>query len=645
MTAMTHIGGMLELLKIDAAEEKSIEPLQLPPDSDKGCTAADVEKEDGCDAKFGLIMKCVRDGVVSVINNLKSDADALEKIKFAKAVINQIGAGAEGIFMLAEACYGDKDKNPYQHWVDTWTASEEDVKNAPAEEIERYTQLLLKDLGEVVKTFDVLLSGEGTKEDGIRAIHHIGGMMHLLQLDAASEKSIDPMDLPADSDNGCTAADVEKEDGCDAKFGLVLRCIRGGVVAVMDGLKSDKDAVTKIGFAKAIINKIGEGGEGVFKLAEACYGNNNKYDHWVDTWKATEEDVAKASDEEVKRYTGLLLRDLQDVVDNLNVVLSGEGSKEAGIRAMQHIAGMMELLRIDAEEGKQSIRPMDLPEGSDKGCTAADVEKQDSCDAKFGVILTCVKGGVVAVMKNLKSDSDVVKKISFAKAVINSIGARAKDIFYLAHQCYGDTKEADKYQHWVDTWMSTEEEIKNAPAEKVKRYTSLLLKDLRMVVGNIDSLLSGKGGEAEGLEAMKHIGGMMELLRLHSEEGEESIQPMELPKDSDKGCTAADVEGKEGCDAKFGLILGCVKKGLVAVINVLESDEGAVAKVKFAKAVIHSIGAEAEGIFQLAEYCYGGKKEKLEKGGKPAENKKMLDEKKTKREKLERLLLEYLNRK
>ncbi|XP_062595759.1 uncharacterized protein LOC134257128 isoform X2 [Saccostrea cucullata] len=636
---MTHIGGMLELLKIDAAEEKSIEPMQLPPDSDKGCNAADVEKEEGCDAKFGLIMRCIKDGLVAVINHLKSDADPLEKVKFAKAVINQIGAGAEDIFKLAEACYGDKDKNPYQHWVDTWTASEEDVKNAPAEEIERYTRLLLKDLGEVVKTLDVLLTGEGTKEDGIRAMHHIGGMMHLLQLDAASEKSIDPMELPADSDKGCTAADVEKQDGCDAKFGLVLRCIRGGVVAVMDGLKSDKDAVTKISFAKAIINKIGEGGEGVFKMAEACYGNQNNYDHWVDTWKASAEDVAQASDEDVKRYTGLLLRDLQDVVDNLNVVLSGKGTKEDGIRAMQHIAGMMELLRIDAEEGKQSIPPMVLPEGSDKGCTAADVEKQESCDAKFGVILSCVKGGVVAVMENLKSDADVVKKIGFAKAVINSIGAKGKDIFYLAHQCYGETEEADKYQHWVDTWKATEEEIKNAPAEEVKKYTGLLLKDLRMVVGNIDSLLSGKGGEAEGLEAMKHIGGMMELLRLHSEEGEKSIQPMELPKDSDKGCTAADVEAKESCDAKFGLILGCVKKGLVSVINVLESNTDTVNKVKFAKAVIHSIGAKAEGIFQLAEYCYGGKKEEA------ARKKKMLDEKRAKKERLERLLLEYLNRK
>lgn len=34
----------------------------------------------------------------------------------------------------------------------------------------------------------------------------------------------------------------------------------------------------------------------------------------------------------------------------------------------------------------------------------------------------------------------------------------------------------------------------------------------------------------------------------------------------------ADVENTEGCDAKFGLIFGCVRKGVDAVIQNLESD-------------------------------------------------------------------------
>lgn len=34
----------------------------------------------------------------------------------------------------------------------------------------------------------------------------------------------------------------------------------------------------------------------------------------------------------------------------------------------------------------------------------------------------------------------------------------------------------------------------------------------------------------------------------------------------------ADVENTEGCDAKFGLIFGCVRKGVKAVIQNLESD-------------------------------------------------------------------------
>lgn len=34
----------------------------------------------------------------------------------------------------------------------------------------------------------------------------------------------------------------------------------------------------------------------------------------------------------------------------------------------------------------------------------------------------------------------------------------------------------------------------------------------------------------------------------------------------------ADVENTEGCDAKFGLIFGCVRRGVEAVIQNLESD-------------------------------------------------------------------------
>lgn len=34
--------------------------------------------------------------------------------------------------------------------------------------------------------------------------------------------------------------DIEKQDTCDAKFGLILRCIRGGVVAVIDSLRSNQ---------------------------------------------------------------------------------------------------------------------------------------------------------------------------------------------------------------------------------------------------------------------------------------------------------------------------------------------------------------------------------------------------------------------
>ncbi|XP_052719066.1 uncharacterized protein LOC128190882 isoform X2 [Crassostrea angulata] len=650
--ALYQLGGMIMLTEIDAADESSIKPMELPEDKDSQCSADAVEKQNGCDAKFGVILRCIRRGVAILISSLKSDDDALKKIKFSKAVINKIGSKAAGIFELAEECYDNQDnqnnENQNQHWIDTWTASEDDVKNAPADQIERYVELLLRDLGRMVQSFDVVLSGKGGEEEGTIALHHIAGAIQLLQLDAVSgETSIKPMQLPENSDQGCTA-DIEKQDTCDAKFGLILRCIRGGVVAVIDSLRSNQtDIIEKISFTKAVINRIGAGAKGVFQLADMCYGKNsdrNTYQHWVDTWKASEEDVAHASPEETQRYTDLLLRDLNEVKNNLNALLSGEDTKENGFKVMQHVGGMMELLQMDADDEK-AIRPLDLPADANDGCTPADVEKMTGCDKKFELIFRCMKQGVDATIQVLQSDADKIKKIGFVKAVINGIGASGTDIFRLAGHCYEDgnnnKRENKNYDHWMETWMATSEDVQTLPQEEVDRYTSLLLRDLREVVQNLDHLMGGGDADKYGKKAMEHLGGMLWLLKTHSEAGEKAIQPMQLPPGSDQGCTSADVENTEGCDAKFGLIFGCVRKGVEAVIQNLESDTDAVTKIGFAKAVIHSIGAEAEGIFKLADQCYGEKTEKSDEKVSPSQAPDNQRNREVQR--LARILRQYLN--
>lgn len=648
--ALYQLGGLMMLVQIDAADENSIKPMELPEDKDNQCSSDAVDKQEGCDAKFGVILRCIRRGVAVLISSLKSDDEALKKIRFSKAVINKIGTEAAGIFQLAEECYGNQDnENQNQHWIDTWTASEDDIKNAPADQIERYTELLLRDLGRMVQSFDVVLSGKGGKEEGAIALHHIAGAMQLLQLDAVSgETSIKPMQLPENSDQGCTAEDIEKQDTCDAKFGLIFKCIRGGVVAVIDSLRSNQtDIIERISFTKAVINKIGAGAKGVFQLADICYGktsDRNPYQHWVDTWKASEEDVAGTSPEEIQRYTDLLLGDLNEVKDNLNTLLSGKGTTENGFKAMQHVGGMMELLKMDADE-ETSIRPMDLPADANDKCTPADVEKVAGCDRKFELIFRCMKQGVDAAIQVLQSDADIIKKVRFVKAVVNGIGASGKDIFRLAEHCYGDGNnnkpENKSYNHWMETWKATSEDIQTLPQEEVDRYTSLLLRDLREVVQNLDHLMGGGDADEHGKKAMQHLGGMLWLVKTHSEAGEKSIQPIQLPPGSDQGCTSADVENTEGCDAKFGLIFGCVRKGVEAVIQNLESDTDAVTKIGFAKAVIHSIGAEAEGIFKLADQCYGDKTDKSDEKVSPSQAPDNQRNREVQR--LARILRQYLN--
>ncbi|XP_034336531.2 uncharacterized protein [Magallana gigas] len=189
--------------------------------------------------------------------------------------------------------------------------------------------------------------------------------------------------------------------------------------------------------------------------------------------------------------------------------------------------------------------------------------------------------------------------------------------------------------------MATSEDVQTLPQEEVDRYTSLLLRDLREVVQNLDHLMGGGDADKYGKKAMEYLGGMLWLLKTHSEAGEKAIQPIQLPPGSDQGCTSADVENTEGCDAKFGLIFGCVRKGVEAVIQNLESDTDAVTKIGFAKAVIHSIGAEAEGIFKLADQCYGEKTDKSDEKVIPSQAPDNQRNKEVQR--LARILRQYLN--
>uniref|UniRef100_K1R0M8 Uncharacterized protein n=1 Tax=Magallana gigas TaxID=29159 RepID=K1R0M8_MAGGI len=467
-----------------------------------------------------------------------------------------------------------------QHWSKIWGTTEEELSNVSKEEIERYTGLMLRDLNDVIKTLDSLLSGKGLEDGGEKALYQLGGMIMLTEIDAADESSIKPMELPEDKDSQCSADAVEKQNDCDAKFGVILRCIRRGVAILISSLKSDDDALKKIKFSKAVINKIGSQAAGIFDLAEECYDNQdnqnnekcrcidshvtcmfqNQNQHWIDTWTASEDDVKNAPADQIERYVELLLRDLGRMVQSFDVVLSGKGGEEEGAIALHHIAGAIQLLQLDAVSGRSkshhggetSIKPMQLPENSDQGCTAEDIEKQDTCDAKFGLILRCIRGGVVAVIDSLRSNqTDIIEKISFTKAVINRIGAGAKGVFQLA-------------------------DVAHASPEETQRYTDLLLRDLNEVKNNLNALLSG----------------------------EKAIRPLDLPADANDGCTPADVEKMTGCDKKFELIFRCMKQGVDATIQVLQSDADIIKKIGFVKAVINGIGASGTDIFRLAGHCY-----------------------------------------
>nr|XP_034318416.1 uncharacterized protein LOC117686782 [Crassostrea gigas] len=162
-----------------------------------------------------------------------------------------------------------------QHWSKIWGTTEEELSNVSKEEIERYTGLMLRDLNDVIKTLDSLLSGKGLEDGGEKALYQLGGMIMLTEIDAADESSIKPMELPEDKNSQCSADAVEKQNGCDAKFGVILRCIRRGVAILISSLKSDDDALKKIKFSKAVINKIGSKAAGIFELAEECYDNQD----------------------------------------------------------------------------------------------------------------------------------------------------------------------------------------------------------------------------------------------------------------------------------------------------------------------------------------------------------------------------------
>ncbi|XP_078331981.1 uncharacterized protein LOC111120589 isoform X1 [Crassostrea virginica] len=360
-----------------------------------------------------------------------------------------------------------------------------------------------------------------------------------------------------------------------------------------------------------------------------------------DVWNSLEESADNSGKEDVKKYTDTLLFDLDNAIKLLNNLPLRDGTGNNMKTAMFELGGIALFLKLDTQD---DVAPVTLPEELNEECSTEAVEEQESCDAKFGVIVGCVKQGVLAVIRSLKSDRDTGRKIGFAKSVFGRIGAKSYETFQLADKCFGNKEQAKPFQHWIDTWTASEEDIKNAPIAQQDRNIELLLKDVSQMVEVIDIILAGNGGPDDRAIVLDNIRSAKQLLILDAASGKTSIRPEDTANVKDSLCPAANDENKQGCDARFGVVLRCLRRAMLSVIDLfLFDDSSVVDKIRVFKAVINRIGAGANGVTQLAETCYGNPS--FEQPLVVTKAKKEITPEGKELEKLRRLLLEYLNRK
>ncbi|XP_061164709.1 uncharacterized protein LOC133173707 [Saccostrea echinata] len=162
--------------------------------------------------------------------------------------------------------------------------------------------------------------------------------------------------------------------------------------------------------------------------------------------------------------------------------------------------------------------------------------------------------------------------------------------------------------HWTQTWMASEEDVKNAKEGEVKAIRGKLLADVKEFDGALERLLSGKGNKEDEKKAADALEGSVMLTLIDAEK--DSIEPMDL--DVPDECSRDTVAALDGCEEQFVRIGHCLRGAAKAINDALTSDKSNVEQVSFVKGVIVLLASGAEDIGKLAKSCGYAKKREFE---------------------------------
>lgn len=325
-----------------------------------------------------------------------------------------------------------RSEGDFDHWFGAYNVGEDAVNNASPEEAEAYKQKLVNDANRMDMAISALLNGDLSKAEDV--FFGLGFMMALAEHDAQNGEN----DIAA-KDIGERYSCVEKTEsieGCDDRFGAILKCVQAGVRDLKKVLNDlSLTNVEKVSLVKGICNGLGNEAKSIFQLAEKCYGGEEE-NHWEGAWRATQEEIERVPDDQLSRYKELMRNDLWGLIGAINRVLTGAGTKEDEYMIGGAIAGMAYLAELDAKNTESSVAATPLPQGYNDGCTRADFDAAGSCDAKFGKILGCIAGAAQDLLQKLETKS-AVEFVGYAKSVVALIAKEAEYIGKEAEACYG----------------------------------------------------------------------------------------------------------------------------------------------------------------------------------------------------------------
>lgn len=332
-----------------------------------------------------------------------------------------------------------RSEGDFDHWFGAYNVGEDDVNNASPEEAEAYRKKLMNDANRMDMAISALFDGDLSKAEDV--FYGLGFMMALAEHDAKNgENDIAAHDI---GERYNCVEKAESIDECDNKFGSILQCVQAGVRDLKKVLSdSSLTNVKKVSIVKGICNGLGKEAENIFQAAEECYGEKEEKEenHWEGAWRATQEEIERVPDDELKRYKELMRKDLWGLIHAINRVLTEAGTKEDEYMIGGAIAGMAYLAELDAKNTESSVAAAPLPEGYNDGCTRADFDAAVSCDAKFGKILGCIAGAAGDLLDKLETQS-AVEFVGYAKSVVALIAKEAEYIGKEAEACYGPPPE------------------------------------------------------------------------------------------------------------------------------------------------------------------------------------------------------------